>query len=231
MFLNTPRIEYSKLCIDFFFNVSTPYNPSFAAPFPPDQPLAFPAQQFFAVAPLFDVQIISDPHLNYDIVNGTTNNATWHTGNNTLASDHTTPYYVANNWGPKYLVNTTDADDGKVIAPLVTSTQSDGNWTLGTVAMKKSDSSKLPSFTSYEKGQVIFVIEGRVQVELSGGKYPGTYTLNHHDTIYIAPGQNFRYWNPANWAKVYIASAGTSGILPDLLNKASSWGYATFPAY
>ncbi|KAH8654374.1 hypothetical protein BGZ61DRAFT_500536 [Ilyonectria robusta] len=79
-----------------------------------------------------------------DDVNGMAGSGNWHNGPNEQPSDSVTPFYIAKNWGPKYL----NSEEGvyKIITPLVTDTTSAGNLTMGTITM----SPLLPNMTASE---------------------------------------------------------------------------------
>ncbi|KAJ3337663.1 hypothetical protein HDU93_000741 [Gonapodya sp. JEL0774] len=211
---------------DFFFNVSTPWNPAVNAPFPPDQPLAFPANQFFAVAALFDVNVQPTYPLNNELnLNGATNNASWHADNNTIPSNSSTPYYIANGWGPKSLGGN---DHGDIVISLLAKLTEKG--TVATLSMRRTSDAAIANGKSaaYPIGHVINVLEGSIKVAIEG---LGEQFLGYGDTLYILKNTKFRLYTDVNWAKVYVAAANDNNLITALLSNATTWPYAVPPAY
>ncbi|UDD56913.1 hypothetical protein AFCA_004432 [Aspergillus flavus] len=111
-----------------------------------------------------------------DFVNGTAGEGkqSWHDGPNTPPDDSMTPYFVAKDYGPKYL----NTDIGyKVIQPLATPTQTEGNFTMGTIIMSSKltnesvSTATLPHHFALqmEEGQLAFQVQGYELVHLLHG--------------------------------------------------------------
>lgn len=154
--------------------------------------------------------------------NGTSSNSTpWHTGNNSLPTDSITPYFIANNWGPKFL-----HPSGSVLAPLINNETTSSNWTLSTITFQK-ESLKDRSFT-FNTSQAIYVLEGSLVVEVGSNQ---TETLQQSDLIYLTPNEEFKVYGERNWAKALLIGAGIEGVSAELLAESQSWVYAVGPAY
>lgn len=183
-----------------------------------------------------------------DLVNGSyssTGEATnWHEGNHTdeLGADHTTPYFVAKDYGLKYLSD--EAGFYQIVQPLVTPTQSAGNFTLATIIMSEKLSnetamsvvgnataatSACASGTKALAGHTAFeVIEGLFTVEMSGE----TIHLATGDVVFVPAGTAFSYYSLVPFTKVMIVSQGEDGLDTRLVaNGQSGWEYPTWPDY
>jgi quercetin dioxygenase-like cupin family protein len=207
----------------FFLNISTPYSSVTNAPFPPDQPLAFPIQQFLAVAASYDVELSQAP-LNDNLINGTTGGV-WHTGNNTLPTNAHTSYFIANNWGPKYFYKPL----GQVVATLATSVTSGGNFTISTIVMRRSQNSDKIQVLEFPSAQAFQVLEGVLLLDITGY---GKVTLNTGDVVHLPAGTRFWYYSSVAYTKFYVGTAG-KGLDSWLLSQKETipWDYAVFAAY
>lgn len=158
------------------------------------------------------------------MINGTSSNTTpWHTGNNNLPLNSTTPYFIANNWGPKFL----HSNSGSVIAPLVTKETSNGNWTLSTMTFQKNGLKDKK--WNFETSQAIYVLEGSLKVKV--GNQSESEILISGDLIYLTPGDTFELYGDRNWAKALILGAGIEGLSNELLKESIDWAHAVGPAH
>ncbi|CAN8096115.1 unnamed protein product [Discula destructiva] len=184
-----------------------------------------------------------------EIVNGSyssTGNATgWHEGTtvDALAADSKTPYFVAKDYGNKYL--SSEAGFYQIIEPLVTPTQSDGNFTISTIIMSErlsnetamavvgnttiattaatgSGSTALTGHSAFE------VLEGLLTFEMSGE----TIQLATGDVVFVPAGTAFSYSSEVPYTKVLYISQGADGLATRLIASGESgWEYPVFPAY
>lgn len=183
-----------------------------------------------------------------ELVNGSyssTGAATnWHEGQHVdeLGADETTPYFVAKDYGPKYL--STEAGFYQVVQPLVTSTQSAGNFTAATiiVSQKLSNESSMSvvgnttttvadataSGSKSLTGHSAFeVIEGLFTFEMSGE----TLQMATGDVVFVPAGTAFQYYSQVPFTKVLYISQGADGLDSRLIaNGESGWEYTTWPA-
>jgi quercetin dioxygenase-like cupin family protein len=203
-----------------FKNISTPYTSKTGAPFPPDQPLPFPIQAFMQVASSFDVHSVS-VRLNDNLVNGSTND-NWHDSTNALPGTPLIPYYIASNWGPKYLKRSL----GQVIAPRATLAETGGNFTIATVTLRHRFHGEQISSFQFPVHQVFQVLEGQLSVQIS----ERSYNLIGGDVVFIPAGTAFQYWSDVRFTKFYIGAAGY-GLDSWLISQSIPWDYAVFPAY
>ncbi|OAA63800.1 RmlC-like jelly roll fold domain containing protein [Cordyceps fumosorosea ARSEF 2679] len=161
-----------------------------------------------------------------DFVNGTASaeGLNWHNGTNELPKDNTKPYYVANNYGPKFL----NTDSGyKVIQPISTVDNShNGNFTMGTIIMsKKRDDETTPRVTlphhlgiQMDDGQLVLSVKG----------YKTTYLLQG-DVAFIPAGTPFSYHATVPFTKFLYLNAGPNGLEYELLKRSMPWGFPSYP--
>lgn len=208
----------------WIYNVSTPWNPPFPAPYPPE-PLHYPIEKALAASgPPLDIYLALDAPLNYDITNCTSDLSTpWHNGPSMLPDDSTTPFFVANNRGPKYL----HRELGQVIAPLLTPTQTAGNSTLGTVLLRQALPTTPDVSQSFAESQLFVVLDGELRMKILGQKY----SLLTGDTVFLPSNTEFAYWSEVAVTKVWIGATGGNGLLNKLMEEAEEWPYAVFPAH
>lgn len=136
-----------------------------------------------------------------DILNGTApHDRLWHNGFNNIGNDSDTNYWIANNYGPKYL----DRDSASfyhVVQPLVTpqSTGPEYNLTESTITINgpPSDMDNLPTF-SLPHGNSFEVLEGRLTLMVEGFDPAQLYW---GDLIYIPRNTKFSYHTKGIWAK------------------------------
>jgi quercetin dioxygenase-like cupin family protein len=212
----------------FYFIASANYSSSTYAPFPQGN-YTTPGGDADTISKLeqYDVhaQLEFSPPMDFNANGATEGTATWHDGNNELAVDSKTPFFVANGYGPKYLVG--DASSYFIIEPFITSLQSDGNFTEGTLAMSKLAESKtaqqytLPGHTALE------VVDGLVEVEIDG--FDGLL-LSVGDVIFIPANTTFSFGGKAAYSKVLYIGQGKDTLDSRLIIEAKEWTSASWPA-
>lgn len=207
---------------EFFVNITTPYSSASGAPYPPDQPLDFPINQFISSAPHFDVNLEPTANLSYDMINGTSPGGVWRTGNNTLPGNSSTPYFLASNYGPKYLHRAL----GQVIAPRSTANETDGNFTISTIVMRKKLSNETIAEQTFDVHQTFQVLEGQLSIGIAGF----IEKMSTGDVVFIPVGTPFTYWSDVKYTKIFVGTAG-EGLDYKLIQEAEPWDYAVFPAY
>ena len=218
---------------EHLFEEFKPYESDVFTPYPPTPEDAEP---FGPLTPEYDAHlksldlyaVSSDIFIpRRDMVNGTAGDPTlnWHNGNNTLPDSAVDPYYIANNYGPKYL--NTEAGY-KVIQPLATPQQTSGtgNFTMGTVIMSaKLDAdpiseAMLPHHFALqmEDGQLVLEIDGYPPASLLAG-----------DVAFIPAETAFKYYATVPMTKFLYMNAGREGLEYQLLQKSVPWGFPAFP--
>lgn len=159
-----------------------------------------------------------------DTVNGSAGSGNWHNGTNDLASDAHTPYFVAKNYAQKYL----NTEHGyKVIAPVVTAEQSDGNFTMGTItlsakATNESASTIVPSqhlAFQLEEGQLVVIVDDEPATLIQG------------DVVFVPANSSLTYYATVPVTKFLYVSAGGDGFDYDLIENSIEWDYAAYPTY
>lgn len=160
-----------------------------------------------------------------DTVNGTApSNTTWHTGANSLASDATTPYFVAKDYGPKYLNSGTAGY--AVIQPVLTGTQTGNNFTISQIAMQSTPANGTIETQVFPGHAAFEVLEGQLMIEMEGE----TVGLLTGDVVFIPGNTTYKYWSRVADTKVYHVSAGIEGLDAKLINGGKSWDYPVWPA-
>ncbi|KAL4803122.1 RmlC-like cupin domain-containing protein [Aspergillus unguis] len=173
----------------------------------------------------FDVHAALDFQPRYDFVNGSAPASDWHSIDNTATplGEAGEPYFIANNYGPKYLNSRHGAY--QIVQPLVTNTESqDTNFTLSTIIMSRQ---KTDADTWTSNGACAFeVLEGSVMIKI--GEYP-VARLEMGDVAFVPKNVKYQYWTSASYAKVLYVSSGHEGVANKLIATGKSWDYPTFP--
>jgi len=201
---------------DFFANVSTPWNPAYNVPFPPDQPLAFPAAKFGMATAAYDINQIQS---NWSAPTG---NHTWHESNGTLPNNANTPYFLANGEGPHYW----HEGAGAVVSPLATPVQTAGNFTIAQISLRKTNGTSHSTFTSANH-QFLYGMVGEVTVCLGGHEV----RFIAGDSVFIPAGKAVTISSGVNYSKFLLCAAGSQGIDTQLIKAGKAWGYSTPPAH
>lgn len=195
----------------------SPYDPSIEA-----SPTATPDGAFLQVLEGFDVYV-QNYTARSDAVNGAAPaGSVWHTGSNALASDSSTPFFVAKDYGPQYLNNQTGSY--KVIQPFVTPVQSAGNFTLSTITMARVaigdvEESVYPGHAAFE------VLDGQLKV-LMGGE---TLSLLQGDVVFIPGNTTYKYFSDVAYTKFLHVSQGADGLDSALIAGGASWDSPVWP--
>lgn len=206
-----------------------------------------PPSSVIAALESFDVYAQLEYVPSRDLVNGSyssTGEPTyWHEGQyvDELGADETTPYFVAKDYGLKYL--SSEAGFYQIVQPLVTSTQSAGNFTTSTIIISEklgnqtafgvtgntttiagsacaSGSKALTGHSAFE------VLEGLFVFEMSGE----TIQMVTGDVVFIPAGTAFSYYSLVPFTKVMYISQGADGLDSRLIaNGESGWEYTTWP--
>ncbi|KAE8147332.1 RmlC-like cupin domain-containing protein [Aspergillus avenaceus] len=216
---------------DLFYSLGTNYTSATNTPYVPqatnDSSASGPDPDGISGLESFDVyaQLSFEPRR--DIANGSApSDKGWHTDSASLGKPGK-PYFIANNYGPKYLNSKHGAY--QIVQPLVTSSQAqDTNFTLSTVIMSRQRaSSSAPTWTA--AGAIAFeVLEGSVQIQI--GNYPAA-RLEMGDVAFVPPSVSYRYWTEGSYAKFLSVNAGRDGLDQRLIQAGKDWAYPTFPRY
>lgn len=182
--------------------------------------------------------IISNPDFvpRTDIVNGSAPAGTgWHSPANTLPSDPTAPYYVARDFGPKYL--NSEGGSYQVIQPLNMAEQSvptGHNFTLSFINMSmrgavgNASSTSEPPTPRYaghagfrvEDGAMILTVEGYEPVQLLYG-----------DVAFVPGNTSYSYYapSPVSFTRVLHFAAEVNGLDTTLIARAVPWNSPVWP--
>ncbi|KAK3117870.1 hypothetical protein LTR53_000283 [Teratosphaeriaceae sp. CCFEE 6253] len=209
----------------FYFNISDPFVDPTSAPFPPDIAHHFLEQTFeAAVGSHYDVFPVFNDQFSYNFTNGTTNRTlAWHNGNDRAPANAQEPYYLANNWSPKYLHRPT----GQVIQPRVTAAQSAGNFSLSTIVMRRKLANETVAEHVFDVPQFFQVLEGVLHIRMRCQ----SVAMSTGDVAFIPGGTPFQYWSEVAFTKVYFGAGGSRGLSETLVEQAEPWRFAVFPSY
>ncbi|KAH6625342.1 quercetin 2,3-dioxygenase [Boeremia exigua] len=213
----------------FYFLANENYTSSSYSPFPQGN-FSDPGGDSDTITKLqsYDVyaQLSFTPPTNFGSNSATEEDAIWHNGANELAQDSKTPFFIAKGYGPKYL-----AGDAKssyaIVEPFVTSQQSDGNFTQGTITLSKPSAGSEPEKYSLPGHTALEVVDGLVSVDVGG--FDGTTTLSIGDVVFVPANTTFSFWGAAAYSKVLYVGAGNDTIDGKIIKGAKEWDSATWP--
>lgn len=177
----------------------------------------------------FDVhaKLTYSPPMTFN-VNGTTDaSQPWHNGDNELAPDASTPFFVAKDYGSKYLAG--DAESGYVvIQPFITSTQSDGNFTEGTITLSEPEQGTSPVSWNLPGHTALEVVDGVIGIRVDG--FEDLLSLSVGDVVFVPAGTAFSFWGEAAFSKVLYVGQGKDTLDSRLIAGAKSWNSPVWPA-
>lgn len=161
-----------------------------------------------------------------DWVNGTAGDADlrWHDGPNFLPDSDVLPYFVAKDYGPKYL----NSESGyKVIQPLATPDQATGgNFSMGTIIMSPNAAAEKPSAATLPHAFALQMEEGQLVVKVKGFEEA---TMHHGDVAFIPADVPFTYHATIPFTKFLYMNGGAEGLDFQLLKNAEPWGWPAYP--
>jgi hypothetical protein len=162
-----------------------------------------------------------------DLVNGTAGDdetLKWHNGNNTLPEDPTDPYFIARDYGPKYL----NFENGyKIIQPLITP-QQNSNFTMGTITMSPKLPNETITTTVLPHSFALQMEEGQLFLSVSG--YREHYLLSG-DVAFIPANTTFKYYATVPLTRFLYLNAGANGLDHQLLKASIPWGFPVYPIH
>jgi hypothetical protein len=216
----------------FYFLGQENYTSSTYAPYPQGN-YTSPGGDPETISKLEDFDVYAElsfsPPMTFD-ANGVSGNGTtvWHNGDNTLAADSATPFFVAKGYGPKYLTTTTDNGSYLIIEPFITSTQSDGNFTEGTITMSQLSSGAQADTYSFTGHTALEVVDGQVGVSVGG--YDGSVSLAIGDVVFAPANTEFSFWGEAAYSKILYVGQGTDTLDAAFMMNATVWDSVIWPA-
>lgn len=162
-----------------------------------------------------------------DLINGTASDAglPWHNGSNSLPEDPTEPYFVAHNYGPAYL----NTEVGyKVIQPLVTPAQTDGNFTMGTIILSPRLENETTTTVTLPHHFALEIQEGQLSLSVDGFD---TASLLQGDVAFVPAETSFSFYSTVPFTKFLYLNGGGEGLDQKLLNNSIPWGFPAYPSY
>jgi quercetin dioxygenase-like cupin family protein len=163
-----------------------------------------------------------------DFVNGTAGDDAaqqWHDGPNALPADAETPYFVAKDYGPKFLNR---AAGYKVVQPLATPVQTNGTGglTMGTVTMSERLEGEPMSEATLPHAFALQMIEGQLVLEVDG--YQPAYLIDG-DVAFVPANTSFTYHATVPFTKFLYLNGGGEGLDYQLLQDSEPWELPTYP--
>ncbi|KAI9172572.1 quercetin 2,3-dioxygenase [Paramyrothecium foliicola] len=211
------------------------YQSSIGAAYPADPEDREP---FGAVYPSMEAQLASlDLYVAHeeqfiprrDFINGTAGDSTlnWHDGPNMLANDTKTPYFIAKDYGPKFL--NTEAGY-KVVQPLVTpvQTKDTGNFTMGTITLSLKLDNETSSRTNLAHPFALQMLEGQLALTVDGFQ---PTNLLEGDVAFIPANTSFTYHATIPFTKFLYMNGGGNGLDSQLLEHSIPWDFPTYPQF
>lgn len=213
----------------FYFLASENYTSTTNSPFPQGN-FSDPGGDSNLITTLegFDVyaQLTFSPPMNFGANGATEEDAIWHSGTNELGKDAQTPFFVAKGYGPKYLAGD-KASSYAIVEPFVTSKQSDGNFTEGTITMSKPAAGSKPGTYTLPGHTALEVVDGLVSVNIGG--FEGIATLSIGDVVFVPANTTFSFWGDSVYSKVLYVGAGEHTVDSEIRQNAKVWDSATWP--
>ncbi|KAF9692931.1 hypothetical protein EKO04_009082 [Ascochyta lentis] len=166
------------------------------------------------------------PPTNFGANGATEEDAIWHSGTNALGKDSQTPFFVAKGYGPKYLAGDKSSSYA-IVEPFITSQQSDGNFTEGTITLSKPVSGSEPATYSLPGHTALEVVDGLVKVDVGG--FEGTTILSVGDVVFVPANTTFSFWGESVYSKVLYVGAGEDTVDARIMQNAKEWDSATWP--
>ncbi|KAJ4343532.1 hypothetical protein N0V87_000299 [Didymella glomerata] len=213
----------------FYFLANANYSSTTNAPFPQGN-FTDPGGDSSLITTLesYDVyaQLTFSPPMDFGANGATEEDAVWHDRSNELGKDAQTPFFVAKGYGPKYLAGDRESSYA-IVEPFVTSQQSDGNFTEGTITLSKPVDGARPATYSLPGHTALEIVDGLVSIDVGG--FDGTTTLSVGDVVFVPANTTFSFWGESVYSKVLYVGAGEDTIDARIRKNAKEWDSATWP--
>jgi hypothetical protein len=209
----------------FYFLVNANYTSNTDSPFPQGN-LSDPGGDSSLVTTLegYDVyaRLTFSPQMDFGANGATEETPIWHSGINELGNDSQTPYYVAKGYRPKYLAGDKDSSYN-IVEPFVTSQQSDGNFTEGTMTLSKPATGTKPTTYSLLGHTALEIVDG---VDVGG--FEGTTTLSVRDVVFVPANTTFIFCGESVYSKILYVGAGNDTVDARIRKDAKEWNTVTW---
>jgi quercetin dioxygenase-like cupin family protein len=214
----------------FYFLANANYSSTTNSPFPQGN-FTDPGGDSSLITKLesYDVyaKLTFSPPTNFGANDATDEDAVWHSGTNNLGKDAQTPFFVAKGYGPKYLAGDKSSSYA-IVEPFITSQQSNGNFTEGTITLSRQADGSEPITYSLPGHTALEVVDGLVNVNVGG--FEGTTTLAIGDVVFVPANTTFSFWGESAYSKVLYIGQGKDTVDARLREHAKEWESATWPA-
>ena len=138
----------------------------------------------------FDVITKSHFQPRRDLVNGSAPaGSIWHTGQNDLAGLPAAPFFIANDYGPKYL--NSERMGYHAIHPIQTPKQTQGNFTISKISLSRLLPNETVSLNRFSDTMGIEILEGQLSVTLG----METIRLLQGDALFVLANTSWSYWS------------------------------------
>ncbi|KAJ4292364.1 hypothetical protein N0V90_009025 [Kalmusia sp. IMI 367209] len=215
----------------FYFLASANYSSTTYAPFPQGN-FTSPGGDADTISKLqqFDVwaQLTFSPPMNFN-ANGTSGDAggVWHNGDNDLAVDSSTPFFVAKGYGPQYLSAASDNSSYLLVEPFITATQSDGNFTEGTITLSQLPRNSQPESYTLPGHTALEVVDGLVGVRVEGFE---SLSLAVGDVVFVPGNTAFSFWGEVAYSKILYVGQGRDTLDKRVMEAGREWTAVVWPA-
>lgn len=165
-----------------------------------------------------------------DFVNGTAgddDSLSWHDGPNELPMDNTLPYFVAKDYGPKYLNR--ERGTYQIVQPLTTAEQATHhNFTMGTIILSPptSKNATVPVRRTLPHHFAIQMEDGELALSVDGY---GAARMIQGDVAFVPANVSFAYEAGVPFTKFLYMNAGAEGLDYELLRGSEPWGWTAYP--
>lgn len=161
-----------------------------------------------------------------DQINGAAPATTsWHNGTNSLPDISTEPFYIANDFGPKYL--NTNHMGYHIVQPMQTSTTSQGNFTISKISLSRLQSNQTVPENNFSNPMGLEMSFGQLHVRLG----QEVIRMLEGDILFVPANTTFQYWSEVAFTSFMHFSTGSDGLGSDLIASSSKWDSPAWPIY
>jgi len=174
----------------------------------------------------FDIYPVPGFVARTDIGNGSAPlSASWHVKTEPLPKEPNAPFYVAKDFGPKYL----NSENGyTIVSPINTVPRSAPyNFTLSYLTLSKpKDITAVPWRTFAEHG-AFRIQDGALSLQVES--YGEAVQLLHGDVAFLPQGTKYKFHAVVPATKTLYVAVGGNGLDAALLRTAKPWEYSSWP--
>ncbi|KAF2674821.1 quercetin 2,3-dioxygenase anaerobically complexed with the substrate kaempferol [Microthyrium microscopicum] len=213
------------------FATSTPFDP---APFKftpgaaaPPRTAPRPGGTTSSMQEVFDIYPVQGFTARTDVGNGSAPASPhWHVRNEPLPKDTSAPFYVANNFAPKFL----NSENGyTIVSPINTSPRSAPyNFTLSYLTMSKPKDVAAVPWRTFEEHGAFRIQDGALSMTVDG--YGDYVPMHYGDVAFIPKGTKYKIHALVPGTKTLYVAVNGNGLDALLMRTAKPWDSASWPA-